>query len=227
MRVLAFLLAMAILLLLSLAVKAEIDFRYKRIEGEDHIEIDLRALKGLWHFQYRIPSVNLAWEQGPQVEMEQVAEAAGGKRQARQIIKPRYIRRGWLLRVWPHVPGLLLEIKRLKRQFYQGIHCKKIDWRIEIGYADAAQTGLAAGAFWAMMGSAVSRLYRQVVVEAGNPSLLVVPRFKNPGFFCSIQCVFHLRIGHIIFVSYKVLRRIRRGVTAAQTKDESNNTSSD
>lgn len=212
MRVLAFLLAMAILLLLSLALKAEVDFRYRRIEEEDHIDIHLSAFHGLWHSQYQIPTLQLEWEKGPQLEIEQVAKGKGGKRQATTKARFRYIRRGWLSRLWLNVPRLLRRLNRVKSQFYRGIHCRSINWRIEIGYKDASQTAIAAGAFWTMFGFALSRLYQQVTVEVPCPALVVVPQFKKEGFLCDIQCIFHLRIGHIIFVGINLLRTFMRGI---------------
>ena len=212
MRVLAFLLAAAILLLLSLAMKAEVDFRYRRIEEEDHIDIDFRAFHGLWHTQYQIPTLQLEWEKGPQVEVEQVVKGKGGERRATTTTRLRYIRRGWLSRLWLRVPRLLRSLNRLKRQFYRGIHCKSIKWRIEIGYKDASQTAIAAGAFWTMLGFALSRLHQQVTVEVPCPALVVVPQFKKEGFLCDIRCIFHLRIGHIIFVGLNVLRTFRRDI---------------
>ena len=211
-RVLAFLLALAILLLLSLALKAEVDFRYRRIEEEDHIDIHLTAFHGLWHTQYQIPTLQLEWEKGPQVEMEQVAEGKGGKRQATTKTRFRYLRRGLLYRLWLRVPRLLRYLNRVKSQFYRGIHCKGINWRIEIGYKDAFQTAIAAGAFWTMFGFALSRLYRQVTVEVPCPALVVVPQFKKEGFLCDIRCIFQLRIGHIIFVGINLLRTLMRGI---------------
>ena len=212
MRVLAFLLAMIILLLISLALKAEVDFRYKRIEEEDHIEIDFRAFHGLWHTQYKIPTLQLEWEKGPQVEIEQVAVSKGGTRQATKKARIRYIRRGWLFRFWLNVPRLLRYINRVKQKFYRGIHCKAINWRIEIGYKDAAHTAIAAGTFWTMMGFALSHLYQQVTVEVSRPVLVVIPQFKKEGFLCDIRCIFHLRIGHIIFVGLSVVRIFRQGI---------------
>ena len=212
MRVLAFLLAMILLLLLGLVIKTEVDFRYRRIEEEDLIEINFRAFHGLWHIQYQIPTLQLEWEKGLQVEMEQVSITKGGTRQATKKARMRYIRRGWLSRFWLNIPRLLRYINRVKRQFYRGIHCKAIDWRIEIGCQDAAQTAIAAGAFWTMFGFALSALYQQVTVEVSNPALVVIPRFKKAGFLCDLQCIFQLRIGHIIFGGFNVLRILRRGI---------------
>jgi len=211
-RVLAFLLAMIILALISLAMKAEIDFRYKRIEEEDHIEIDFRAFHGLWHIQYQVPTLQLEWEKGPQVEIEEVAIAKGGTRQATKKARVRYIRRGWLTRFWLNIPRLLRYINRVKQRFYRGIHCKALNWRVEIGYQDPAHTAMMAGAFWTMFGFALSHLYQQVTVEVRRPAVIVIPQFKKEGFLCDIQCIFQLRIGHIIFVGFNVLSTLRRGI---------------
>ncbi len=212
MRVLAFLLAMTILLLISLASKAEVDFRYRRIEEEDHIEMDFRAFHGLWHVQYLIPTLQLEWEKGPQAEIEQVAIAKGGTRQATKEARIRYIRRAWLFRFWVKIPRLLQYINRVKQKFYRKIHCKAINWRIEIGYEDAAHTAIAAGTFWTMLGFALSRLYQQVTVDVKCPALVVIPQFKKVGFLCDIRCIFQLRIGHIIFVGFNVMRTLKRGI---------------
>ncbi|WP_407311100.1 DUF2953 domain-containing protein [Desulfosporosinus sp. SB140] len=211
MRVLAFLLALAILFLVSLAIKAEVDFRYRRIEEEDHLEIDFRALHGIWHTQYQLPSLQLEWEKGPQLEVDQVAKGKGGVRQAKSNVRLRYIRRGWLYRLWPNIPNHLRHLTWVKSEFYRGIHCKEINWRIEIGYKDAAQTAIAAGAFWSMFGFALSRLYKQVIMEVNRPQLAVVPQFKKEGFLCDIRCIFQLRIGHIIFVGFNAVRIFKRG----------------
>lgn len=222
LRILAFLLAAAILLLLSLAVKAEVDFRYRRIEEEDHLDINFRAFHGLWHITYQIPTLQLEWEKGPQIEVDQVVKARGGTRQATTKARFRYIRRGWLSRLWLKVPRLLRYLNQIKSRFYGGIHCKAIDWRVEIGYKDASTTALAAGAFWTMFGFALSRLYRQVMVEVSSPSLVVIPQYKKEGFLCDIRCIFHLRIGHIIFVGLYVLKTLKRGIRG-QTRGESSN----
>lgn len=212
MRFLAFLLAMIILFLISLTLKAEVDFRYKRIDEEDNIELDFRAFHGLWHTQYRIPTLQLEWEKGPQVEIEQVAVTKGGTRKATAKTRFRYIRRGWLLRLWLNIPQLLQYFNRVKQQFYKGIHCKAIHWRIEIGYKDPAHTAIAAGTFWTMLGFALSSLYQQVTIEVDHPSLVVIPQFKKTGFLCDLQCIFQLRIGHIIFVGFNILRILKRGI---------------
>jgi len=211
-RVLAFLLAIIILLLISFVLKIQVDFRYRRIEEEDHISIDFRAFKGLWRANFQIPTLQLEWEKGPQVELEQVSKSKGGIRKTTSKARVRYIRREWLCRLWLNIPQLIEHLNRIKRQFYRGIHCTAINWRVEIGHKDACQTAIAAGSFWTMLGFALSYLHKQVTMEVQSPALVVAPQFKKEGFFCDIQCIFHLRIGHIILVGLRLLLMFKRGI---------------
>ncbi len=212
MRVLAFLLAMLILILISSALKIQVDFRYRRIKEEDHIEVDFRAFKGLWRASYQIPTLQLEWEKGPQVEFEQVAKERVGVQATTSKARFRYIRWGWLSNLWLNAPLLIEHFERLKRQFYKGIHCKYLNWRVEIGYKDACQTAIVAGAFWSMFGFALSYLHKQVTMEVQAPTLVVAPQFNNEGFFCHFQCIFQLRIGHIILVGMRFVRTFKRGI---------------
>lgn len=211
-RVLAFLLANIILLLLSLAIKVEVDFRYRRIDEKDHIEIDVRAFRGLWHIQYQIPSLQLEWEKGPQIEVEQVTKTKDATRQEKKTLRIRYLQIERFYRFWQKVPSLLRFINRIKQQLYRGIRFKLINWRIEIGLKDAADTAIVAGTFWTMIGFALSSLYRKVTVEDRYPELAVIPQFNKPGFLYDFQCIFQTRIGHIIFVGMNVMSMIRRGI---------------
>lgn len=215
MRVLAFLLALFIVFLFSLALQAEIDFRYRRAEEKDHLEIDLRALHGILHTSLVIPSLQLEWENGPQLEFTKAnaGEQAVHKPQ-RTKARLRYVRRGWIAKYWPKIPGYVSHLNRIKKRFYRGIHCKGINWRIEIGCKDPAQTAIAAGLFWSAFGLALARLYKQVRVEVGQPEVMVVPQFEKEGFLCDLKCIFQVRIGHIIFVGFSLVRiyqRARRG----------------
>jgi len=211
-RVLAFLLAAVVLLLISFVFKIQVDFRYRRIQEEDHIDLEFRAFHGIWRANYQIPTLQLEWEKGPQVEFEQVAKAKGEVRKTTTKARIRYIRRGWLSRLWQNLPLLIKHFKRIKRKFYRGIQCKAINWRVEIGYKDASDTAIAAGSFWTMFGFALSHLHKNVTMEVPSPELVVVPQFKKEGFFCDIRCIFQLRIGHIIFVGLTLLLTFKRGI---------------
>ncbi|MHB1652266.1 MAG: DUF2953 domain-containing protein [Desulfitobacteriaceae bacterium] len=211
MRVLALFLALSFWLIISLAIKAEIDFRYRRKDEEDHLEINLRALYGLWRFSFQVPTIKLAWEAGPELSVEQMSHSGAGSTKANTKARFRYLHLNFLLRLWPRLYTVFRHLQKVKTRFYRAIHCKALDWQVEIGYQDPVQTAIAAGTFWAVLGVSSARLYRQITMEVPKPILNVVPRFQTPGFSCDIHCIFQLRIGHIIFAGINLLRALRLG----------------
>lgn len=206
---LAFFLALLVWLSVSLLIQAEVDFRYRRKKQEDHLEIHLRALSGLWRFEFQIPSVELEWEKGPAFSLEQVARTDLGQNQAKKAVHIRYIDWKFFWRIWPRLADLFRRLSRIKARLYRKIRCTSLEWELEVGYKDPVQTALAAGAFWTALGVSVARLYRQVTLEAPKPLIQVVPSFQSPGFSCDLHCIFRLRIGHIILAGIDLLRVVR------------------
>ncbi|MHB1406346.1 MAG: DUF2953 domain-containing protein [Desulfitobacteriaceae bacterium] len=211
MRLLAFLIAALLWLAVVMALRAVVDFRYRRIKEHDHIELELSILHGIWKFHVEIPTVQLEWEQGPQLELKQtVSSAIAGKREGKSELRMRYVYKRFFYRFWPRFPYFLTKLQQAKASFYQGIHCTELEWRFAIGYKDPSQTGLAAGVFWALIGYSLARFYRQIKVEVKRPLLEVVPDFQKQGFSCDIHCIFKLRIGHIIFAGLNLARTLVR-----------------
>ncbi|WP_206813048.1 DUF2953 domain-containing protein [Paradesulfitobacterium ferrireducens] len=211
MRFLAFLIALFLWLALVLALRAVVDFRYRRIEEYDHIELELSVLRGVWKFHMEIPTVQLEWEKGPELEAKQtVSSAVVGKRKTKTKMRVRRFHEHFFFRFWPRFPYFLAKLQQAKARFYRGIHCTALEWRICIGFKDPAQTGLAAGAFWSLIGYSLARLYHQIKVEVRRPVLEVVPDFQKPGFTCDVHCIFKLRIGHIIFAGLNLARTLVR-----------------
>ena len=209
MRVLAFFLALVVWLALSFLIRAEVDFRYQRKEEKDNLEIHLRALSGLWRFEFQVPTLQLEWEKGPAVDLEQVARSGTGQTQAKTEVRMRYVHWELFLRIWPHLNHIFLRLSWIKARLYRKIHCTVLEWELEIGYKDPVHTALAAGALWAALGVSVARLYRQITMEMPKPLINVVPRFQTPGFSCDLHCIFRLRIGHIILAGLDLIRVLR------------------
>lgn len=208
-RVLAFFLALLGFLILSFLIRAEVDFRYRRQEEKDHLEIRLRALSGLWRFEFQIPTVQLEWEKGPALDLEQVARSGTGQTHGKTEMRLRYVHMEFFWRLWPHLRNIFLRLNRIKARLYRRIHCTALESEFAIGFKDPAQTALATGAIWAALGMSVARLYRQITMEVPKPLINVVPRFQTPGFSCHVHCIFRLRIGHIILAGIDLLRVLR------------------
>lgn len=207
MRILALLLASAIGFGLIFLLRATVDFHYRRQEENDHLELKMTAVGGLWKFKFQIPSVRLEWEEGPRLEFgEQVQAAMGEQRRSRMNVRFRYFRQSFFYYIWPRIPRILRYLQSLKRKFYRGIHCTFLDWRVGIGCEDAAYTAVLTGSFWSMLGFFLARLYRQVTMDTKQPHILVIPDFNKPGFSYDFHCIFKLRFGHIMVVGLDLVR---------------------
>lgn len=212
MRFLAFVLVAALSFLIALFLKAKVDFRYRRSDGKDTIDMHLYALHGLWNFQFQVPAVQMGWEKGPELEIEQeVHSNLSEGRQQKNRARLRFWRGGFFYYLWPQTFNLLQRLSRVKKQFYRGIRLTALEFDAEVGTVNPAYTAMLAGAFWSVIGDVVARLYRQVQVEVQNPRIAVVPMFQKPGFSCDFHCIFQLRIGHIIVAGLNLLRIFKWG----------------
>lgn len=70
MRWLAFIVAALVLMIVGFISRAEVDFRYRRYSEMDDMEIRMRVWKGFWQFKMNIPAMKMAWEKGPQLDIE-------------------------------------------------------------------------------------------------------------------------------------------------------------
>ncbi|MFZ3101921.1 MAG: DUF2953 domain-containing protein [Desulfitobacteriaceae bacterium] len=215
MRILALFLAGLICLLISLVIKAVVDFRYTRSDEQDHLVISIKALYGLWKFSIILPTFQLNWAEGPLLEVDQKTKSGTGSiHKAKHRVRFRFWRAGFFLRLLPKTPGILSELQKVNLKFNRGIHCTFLRCHCEIGFRDPVQTALVVGSLWAILGTSLARFYRQVTMDTDHPQVQIIPQFQKPGISCEIHCIFKLRLGHIIITGLKLLlifRQARRG----------------
>ncbi|MCL6634958.1 MAG: DUF2953 domain-containing protein [Peptococcaceae bacterium] len=85
------------------------------------------------------------------------------------------------------------------------IRLLKFCWSTELGTGDPFSTGLAAGAAWSFKGALASFVCRFFSAGAARPEVAVRPNFFQPCFNTAIECIFEVRIGHIIITGIKAL----------------------
>lgn len=214
-QILALLLAIFIWLIMILWVKAVIEFRYSRIEENDHLEINLSALGGFWKFRITIPTIKLEWEEGPKIAAEQEAQVrTGEKRKAFQELKVRYFKNSFSMSSFPISLPCSWPLIVLKRNSIAESIVLSTTGKSNMVMRILRLQLWSQGSFWAMLGYSLGRMYNQVTMDTQEPQIMVVPQFKKPGFRCDIQSTFNLRIGHIMLIGANlaglILRRIRK-----------------
>ncbi|MDD4766035.1 MAG: DUF2953 domain-containing protein [Desulfotomaculaceae bacterium] len=88
---------------------------------------------------------------------------------------------------------------------FRHIKLRRFHWQTEIGAAEPSQTGILTGTVWGLKGFVFSYIYRVFTAGEANPVINVTPNFKKACFNTSLDCIFEVRIGHIIFTSLKAL----------------------
>lgn len=106
---------------------------------------------------------------------------------------------------WPKFIWLMNQFSRLNKAFFRKVKIHSIQTEIEIGGRDAAETGLLAGAFWAINGLVTARLYNHFTVRKENIKYNVIPHFDKEILLCKLICILSFKTSHIIFTGYKYL----------------------
>lgn len=73
---------------------------------------------------------------------------------------------------------------------------KKISWRTSLGLDDAYQTAISSGYLWAVKGATISILSSQSSLN--GLTLEVIPDYLQIGVDSNFECIFKLRLVHII-----------------------------
>ena len=79
------------------------------------------------------------------------------------------------------------------------INLRHFSWRTALGLPEAGQTGMAVGFLWAVKSNATSYLYRSLKCAAPRPELEILPVFDHLLARVKFDCIFSLRMGHIIY----------------------------
>ena len=91
------------------------------------------------------------------------------------------------------------------RKFFRKVTIKKLEWDSFIGVGDAAYTGMATGALWAVKGSIIGLLSHYLRLK-DMPQLSVTPHFQAAVIQTRFTCIFQFRIGHAILAGLKLIK---------------------
>ena len=108
---------------------------------------------------------------------------------------------------WVHVAEHLERKGRFTRLF----------WTTRIGLEEAAATAWAAGFLWALKGCALTLLDQRYGLPRSVARIRVEPSFVGPQLDTTLECIFKLRVGHIISASVRgfLLDKLQRSVPTA------------
>ncbi|MCL6560870.1 MAG: DUF2953 domain-containing protein, partial [Firmicutes bacterium] len=108
--------------------------------------------------------------------------------------------------------GMAAKTMRLMKKYYPAlvslmarIHLRRFLWKTEMGSGDPALTGFLVGTAWGVKTFLLTLFYRMIHPGAARPSLGVAPNFEKTCFNTTLDCIFEVRIGHIIVTGFKAI----------------------
>lgn len=203
-----------LLFLVSMAVfmfsRVRFAVAYMRHGKDDHIKVEMSLLKGLIRYKTEVPVIEMKnYFLKPMIKVETDIEGVVSHPVSDKGIIVR-IPFSTLLR---NLPQLINQGLAYMKQYHsvlgrllKGIRCHELKWATEIGLGDPADTGIATGLLWAGKGMAYARFRSSIGEITASPSLSVRPCFDCLCLRLDFNCIFDMRIGHIIIAGLNFVK---------------------
>lgn len=157
--------------------KAEIIYEYSIKGGNDHVIITIYLLWKLIKFRKDISKDTDKKE----------------KQKTDTELHDKYI----------HLKQLYHLFSIIKKYLNKKLEISDLKIKFEIGTGDACYTGIAAGMAWSLIGTAISTITSTFKTKKFNCKVL--PDFNKRTVKLDLDCIFTIKIVHIIVVALKML----------------------
>ncbi|MTI79357.1 MAG: DUF2953 domain-containing protein [Firmicutes bacterium] len=85
------------------------------------------------------------------------------------------------------------------------VKCTQLKWKTNFGVGDAATTGWLTGLIWTGKTTVLTKLFSLVIPPNHQPKLEVQPKFNKNELIINFDCIFEVRIVHIMVTGIKIL----------------------
>lgn len=191
-------------------LRVRFEVGYYRKGKDDQLKVEMTALWGLVRYKTEVPVIDMdQYFLKPFLKLEADIEGVVSHPvdETGMIVKvpvavilrklPIYLKNGI---------SYLNRYQSALRRFCKSIRCHRLSWKTTIGLGDPAFTGMATGAVWSLKGF-VYRVFRSNVgYMLKPPEFSVVPCFNDTCFKLDFNCIFDMRIGHIIIAGIQIIK---------------------
>lgn len=178
--------------------------RYTRQAENDRFQMDVGIWPGLLKYHLDMPSINLEGRLlAPIIEFKARLEGKSGnpflklKGDVNLSLERFY-------RVAGFWYDITLRLKPISRYLLRRIEPRQFKWQTGIGLSDAAKTGMVVGWLWSLKGAVLSYLYSFFAPTTQKPCFAVVPNFNRPDVAIFLDCIFAVKLGHIIIAGLRI-----------------------
>ncbi|HBS58018.1 MAG TPA: hypothetical protein DEA44_01985 [Firmicutes bacterium] len=188
---------------------------YGRQSADDHFVIRATALGSIVHYQLRIPVSQITDRKKSLPWVETEIESRGGETETHTLREQKKSRL-WLLYALHNFEGVQKEIDRVlvllndyadfMRWATNKIRFERFYWVSRIGLEDAAETAVLVGGCWAIKSYIASALWHRHCCAETRPFIRVLPVYNQQVFHTDFECIFSIRLGHIIGAGIRLMR---------------------
>lgn len=195
-----------ILFILILFTKVTILVNYYHHNDNDDLKVEFRIWFGLIRYKKHIPLIKID-DDSPSIVVKDDKNTGESGANANQITPNKALNQlSNTQELLHHVIGLHVII----RKFLKKVTIKKWEWQTMIGVGDAAYTGMATGAVWAIKSGIIGILSNYLRFKT-MPQLSVIPHFQAAVIQTQFSCIFQFRIGHAMLAGLKLIKFWRGG----------------
>lgn len=198
-----------IFLLVIFLTNITMRLRYRKQGRNDHFALDLTLWRGFIHYKLEIPVMKTQALDKQQKKKQTGQRPLLWPQPAYKIqTEKKRFRITGVANLFNVLCWAIIKIKKYYpavRYLLKHIRLRRFCWCTEIGMAEPSQTGIITGAAWGLKGFVFSYLYRMFTAGEANPVINVKPNFKTACFNTTLDCIFEVRFGYIIFTSLKAL----------------------
>lgn len=209
-----FLLYILLLLVIIICVsllRVRFDVEYHRREQNDNLMVKMSLLRGLINYKTEVPVIELEQRFFAPVlkmvsELDKVPFAPEEDKQLKVGMPitfrslrslPAMLKAGW---------QRFEQYNSALHYFFRFVRCLRFHWRTEVGLDDAAYTGIVVGIIWGVKSFLYKNFRSKIGFMSERPAIEVVPDFFHKRLALDFNCIFDIRIGHIIIAGLNFVR---------------------
>ncbi|MFK9091177.1 DUF2953 domain-containing protein [Bacillus salipaludis] len=218
--------SLSILLFLFILIifsKITILVNYYHHNDNDDLKVELRVWFGLIKYKMNVPLIKID-DNSPSVVVKSHshmgdAAAPNPEHRVNQITKKDVTTNFKKMR---ELLEKVFNFHVIVRKFLRKVTIKKLEWDSFVGVGDAAYTGMATGALWAIKGGIIGLLSHYLRLKE-MPDLSVTPHFQAAVIQTRFSCMFQFRIGHAILAGLKLIKFWKGGNPRAKSNNNFKN----
>ncbi|QUH20730.1 DUF2953 domain-containing protein [Alkaliphilus sp. B6464] len=205
------LIIIGIFLFIILYSNLKIAINFTRYHEDDVITMDFTALYGIFKYTTKIPFIDLVKGHNEIPALEVKTEVELGKNERHIGDNKSIVNIHEIENIIKKYKRLYIRYKTLITHIREKLIISNISWVTEFGTGDAAETAIITGVIWTIKPGLISLVCNRY--NSLDIFVNVVPNYNIKTFETSIDCIFRIKLGHIINAGLKTLLvKIKDGV---------------